>query len=118
MRRSIILLAGLALLPGGCPSPFACTDLFAYGVNVTVTNAATGQPVNNATLTLTEGAYNEVLQLIPTGDYVGAGERAGTYTLTATAPGFQPQTTNDIVVTAGRCHVEGVHLDVALQPTP
>ncbi len=93
-----------------------CTDLYAYGVSVQLTNADTGQPIENATLTLQDGDYTEVMQLIPTGDYVGAGERAGTYTLTVTAPGFQPQTINNIVVTADRCHVRGVHLNIALQP--
>ncbi len=93
-----------------------CTNLYAYGVNVTLTNAVTGAPIDNATLTLTEGDYTETMQLVPTGDYVGAGERAGTYTLTASAPGFQPQTINNIVVTADRCHVRGVHLNIALQP--
>ncbi len=87
-------------------------------MNVTLTDAATGAAIDNATLTLTEGSHAEEMQLIPTGDYVGAGERAGTYTLTATAPGFLSQIINDIVVTADRCHVHGVHLDVALQPLP
>ena len=116
MRPLTALLSVAALV--GCVLEAPCTDLFAYGVNVTLTNAVTGEPVSNATLTLAEGSYTEVMQSIPTGDYVGAGERAGTYTLTATAPGFQPQTISDIVVTADRCHVQGVHLDVALQPTP
>ena len=99
--------------PGGT----VCTDLYAYGVSVTVTDAGTGQPVTNATLTLTDGAYTEVMQYIPTGDYVGAGERAGTYTLTAGAPGYQSQTIENIVVTADECHVQGVHRNVALGPS-
>jgi hypothetical protein len=57
--------------------------------NATVTNSDTGTAISNAALTLTEGDYQEVMQAFPTGDYVGAGERVGTYTLTATAPGFQ-----------------------------
>jgi hypothetical protein len=118
VRYLTILVAALGVLPGGCPVQEACTDLYAYGVSATVTNASTGASLSDATLTLTEGSYTEVMQLVPTGDYVGAGERAGTYTLTATAPGFQPQTIDDIVVTADRCHVHGVHLEVALQPAP
>lgn len=98
------------------PPGQACTGLFAYGVNATVTNAITGAPINNATLTLVEGSYQEVMQSFPTGDYVGAGERAGTYDLTASAQGFQTQTIDNIVVTADPCHVQGVHLDVKLQP--
>ena len=91
-----LMVLGLPL--AGCLPQFdgtACTDLFAYGVNATVTNATTGAPITDATLTLTEGTYTEVMQLIPTGDYVGAGERAGTYTLTATAPQAPPAATPD-----------------------
>lgn len=98
--------------PVGTP----CTALFAYGVNATVTDAVTGTVITDATLTLSEGGFTEVMQPFPTGDYVGAGERAGTYTLTATAPGYQSQTITDIVVTADECHVRGVHLDVRLLP--
>jgi Carboxypeptidase regulatory-like domain len=111
---SFLPLASCRLLPGG----IACTALYAYGVNVTLTNAATGASIDNATLTLTDGSYQEVMQHFQDGDYVGAGERAGTYTLTASAPGFQSKTIDDIVVTADECHVHGVHLDVLLQPGP
>lgn len=96
----------------------ACTMEYAYGVSATVTSAADGRPITNATLTLTEGAYSEVMQAFPTGDYVGAGERPGTYTLTVEAPGFVTKVVNDVVVTANLCHVNGVHLNVQLQPAP
>jgi len=121
MRPLLLVLMTFCLSGSVCtwqPSGPPCTALFAYGINATVTNALTGDPINNATLTLTEGSYQEVMQLIPTGDYVGAGERAGSYTLTASAPGLQVQTIDNIVVTADECHVQGVHLDVKLQPAP
>ena len=121
MRTAMNILPLLALPLAGCLLELPgqpCTDLYAYGVSVSATNAATGAALENATLTLTDGAYTEALQAFPTGDYVGAGERPGTYTLTATAAGFQPQTIENIVVTADRCHVHGVHVDVALQPAP
>ncbi len=114
-----LLISGLPFTtcvnpPDGTP----CTTLFAYGVNVTLTDAVSGDPIDGATLTLTEGTYTEVMQAFPTGpgEYVGAGERAGTYTLVATAPGYQSQTIENIVVTADECHVRGVHLNVTLQP--
>jgi hypothetical protein len=112
-----VLPAGCGLFPGGwLPGGTPCTALYAYGVSATVTNAADGSPIDNATLTLSEGGYSEVMQFIVTGDYVGAGERAGTYTLTATAPGLESRTISDIVVTADECHVRGVHVAVVLQP--
>ena len=97
---------------GGTP----CTALYAYGVSATVTCAVNGDPINDATLTLTDGGYSEVMQFVVTGDYVGAGERAGTYSLTAVAAGYISQTINGIVVTADECHVQGVHVAVQLQP--
>jgi hypothetical protein len=118
MRALMLSMLAAGLPFAGCPQQGkVCTDLYAYGVNVTVTDAATGQPINNATLTLTEGTYQETMILFPgsPGNYAGAGERAGTYTLTAVAPGYQSQTINNIVVTSDECHVKGVHLDVALQ---
>ena len=122
MRRTIsftlsalsLVLSGCDALPGGIP----CTTLYAYGISATVTDATNGSRMNNATLTLVDGNYQEMMQSFPTGDYVGAGERAGTYSLTAGAPGFQTQTIDDIVVTADACHVHGVHIDVQLVPTP
>jgi len=108
----LLVLASCTALPG----PIACTALYAYGVSATVTDQQTGVPIDNATLTLTEGTYQEEMQSYQEGEYVGAGERAGTYTLTAMAPGFQSQTIENIVVTADECHVHGVHLDVELSP--
>jgi hypothetical protein len=105
-------MCGCALLPFGG----ACTLEYRYGVNVTLTDSQTGDPIDNAVLTLTEGAYSEVMQTFPTGDYVGAGERAGTYTLTAAAPGFTTQVIENIVVTEDPCHVHPVSLEVALDP--
>ncbi len=119
MRTLMMVVLASGLPFGTCIQPPAgtpCTALFAYGVNATVTDAVTGASIANATLTLTESGYTEVMQPFPTGDYVGAGERAGTYTLTATAPGYQSRTITDIVVTADECHVRGVHVDVQLQP--
>ncbi len=93
-----------------------CTTLFAYGVNVLVTEADTGAPINNAVLTLTDGDYSEVMQLIPTGYYVGAGERPGTYTLTIDVPGVANTTVPNLVVGFDGCHVIGVSLDAKVRP--
>jgi hypothetical protein len=98
--------------PDGRP----CTALFAYGVNVHVVDADTGQPIPNAVLTLTEGDYTEVLQFIPTDTYVGAGERPGTYDLSIEVPGSGSTVVNDIEVGFDGCHVIGVVFDVLVRP--
>ena len=49
------------------------------------------------------------------GEYVGAGERAGTYILTIVADGFEMVTVDDIFVDADECHVVGVSRQISLQ---
>ena len=111
-----LLTALLASVSCTLPDPIACTAIFVYGVTATVTDHDTGSPVAGAMLTLTDGAYMEEMESFQNGDFVGAGERPGTYSLTATAPGYQSRTLDDIVVTADACHVHGVHVAVELSP--
>jgi len=95
---------------GGDPGGPACTALYAYGLNVTVKDDATSMPICDAVVTAVDGAYTETLQNQSLGSdctYVGAGERAGNYTITATKSGFMNATQN-AVVTADSCHVKGV----------
>jgi len=117
----VVLTSGISLLPNCSqflPGNRACTQVFVYGVNVTLTDAETGEPITDATLTLRDGDHVEVLEAFPTGDgeYAGAGERAGTYELTVAKVGYVTQVIKDIVVTEDECHVQPVHLDVELVP--
>ncbi len=121
MRTGLALMAIAGMGFPSCPRPDSgtvCTELYAYGVSATVTDARTGRTISGAVLTLTDGAYTETMQPFPSGGYVGAGERAGTYTLTTVADGYVSKTIEDIVVTADVCHVIGVHVDVRLEPLP
>jgi hypothetical protein len=122
MRRFLHVSLLLVCLPLTSCIPFpdgvACTAIYVYGLSATVTDALTGASIDNATVTITDGAYQETMESFPGGGFVGAGERAGTYTLTASAPGFQTKIQDNIVVTGDVCHVHGVHVDVMLQPTP
>ena len=115
----LLLMAGLPVFECRIiDEPVACTTVFVYGLNVTLVDADTGAAIDGATLTLTEGAYSETMEAFPgSGYYVGAGERAGTYTLTAEADGYESQTVTDIVVGADECHVIPVTLTVELTPT-
>jgi hypothetical protein len=95
-----------------------CTLQFVYGVTVTVTDEQ-GAPVPGATLTLAAVGYTEaMLELgdLQPGVYVGAGERAGTYTLTVEAEGFEPATIEGVFVDADVCHVIPVDRAVSLTP--
>lgn len=112
-----LLLPLFASSCGGGPGGLACTDLYAYGLNVTVKDDATGAAVCDAVVTAVDGAYTETLQNPGLGSdctYVGAGERAGNYTITATKSGFMNATQN-AVVTADACHVKGVAVMLRLK---
>ncbi len=118
--KSFGLVSLVTLFLVGCPPIFdgvICTEIFAYGLNATVTDG-NGDPVAGATLTLVEGDYTEtMIEIDPmgqTGVYVGAGERAGTYSLTIEAEGFDTITLDDIAIDADECHVIPVGLTLSL----
>lgn len=109
----LLMIAGCNLnLPGGGGT--ICTAVFIYGLTVNLTDP-NGDPVTGATVVISEGIFSETLTPVQDGFYTGAGERAGTYTLTVTATGFEPVTQNNIVVTADECHVTPVGRDITLQ---
>jgi hypothetical protein len=104
---------------GGCTTsspPLECTDIFVYGLSVTVTNLKTGSPVTGAALTLTDSAYSETMQEVAPGHYVGAGERPGNYTLTIEAEGFSSVTITGLSVVSDPCHVIPVGVEQSLSP--
>jgi hypothetical protein len=123
MLRTASLIASASLVLAGCDGslgPIACTDIFAYGVTVRVEDADTGAPrADSATLTLTDGAYVEVVTTSFDGATLsGAGERAGTYRLVVERTGYTRWAADDVVVGADECHVIGVSLTALLQPLP
>jgi len=106
-------------------SPIYCTANFVWGLQVSVQDSVTGAPAaSGAELIAREGAYADTsrfpanrpdLDDLP---LVGAGERAGTYTVTVRKAGFVDWERDGIVVTADECHVRPVHLSARLQRTP
>ena len=110
----IVSAAGCCWIPDGV----ICTLEFAYGIAVTVTDE-NGGPITGATLTLTDNGYTETMVELADpqpGVYLGAGERAGTYTLTVEAEGFEPATLENIFVDEDVCHVIPVERTVSLTP--
>ena len=96
-----------------------CTEQFVYGLNVIVLDATSGNPlVEGVEVKAVDGSFQETLQLIPGLEYsfAGAGERAGTYTVTITKDGYQTYISSPIVVTRDFCHVIPQSLTVNLQP--
>lgn len=116
---ALVIALGAAGAAGCAVEETACTTEFRYGVNVSVRDARDGSAITNATVQIVDGTYTETLmQPALPGSYAGAGERAGAYTLTVTAPGFQPAAPRALTVgrTADGCHVQGVSVTIDLTP--
>jgi hypothetical protein len=99
-------------------TPVACAAYAAAGLGVSVANAATGQPICDATVTAIEGAYSERLFEVSC-TFTGAYERPGTYVIRATRPGFLPNELGSVrvVMGGGQCpHVEQARVTVSLTP--
>lgn len=95
--------------------PIACTEEFRYGLSGTVTDPD-GEAIENVTVTITDGDYEEDAMFLSDTEYVGAGEREGTYTITVEAPGYETATLENVEVTADECHVIGKVRNFVLNP--
>ncbi len=112
------LLAVVSLRCGDEHTPTACPAYAAAGLDVSVSNASNGQPICDATVTATEGAYSE--QLFGVGcAFAGAVERPGTYVVRAVRQGFAPKEVAPVRVAmgGGDCpHVQQTEVTIALTP--
>jgi len=95
--------------------PIACTLEFRYGLSGTVTDPD-GAAIENVSVTITDGDYEEDAMFLSETEYVGAGEREGTYTITVEAPGYETATLENVVVTGDECHVTGEVRNFVLNP--
>jgi len=77
-----------------------------------ITNSISGDPINNATVTLSSG-HNDLSDLI--GSYGIGIPSSGTYTITVSAPGYITQTISGIEMSAGNITNLNINL-VPLQP--
>ncbi len=111
-------LAVVSLRCGGEHTPAACPAYAAAGLAVSVSSASTGQPISDATVTATEGAYSEPLFGVAC-TFTGAVERPGTYVVRAVRHGFAANEVSPVrvVMGGGECpHVEETRVTIALTP--
>jgi hypothetical protein len=120
----IIAIAALATSSAGCHEQGnpqapdgACTAQFVYGLTVTVQDRVTGQRICDAQVIAVSGSYRETLD--PRGPtesctYAGAGERRGTYDVTASKSGYISTAQTNIRVDADQCHVIPVKVTLEL----
>ena len=94
-----------------------CTDMFVYGLNVTVKDSLTNEILQEGVvIKAVDGIYEETLQSEQSTSavFVGAGERAGNYVLTVSKPGYENYTSGVITLIADECHVVPKEVAVAL----
>ena len=109
---------------GSASSTSPCTHEFRPGVNVFVKDSLTNAGVaSGASLVVREGSFKDSVAF-PSGrpdlnDYnlAAAGERAGTYQITVSKPGYATWVQSNVRVTKNVCHVNTVTLTALLQPT-
>ena len=119
MFKKLTVLA-LTLGLSGCDSSptVACTAIAQAGLDVSVINELNGQGVCDASVTAVEGDYRENLPGFSC-RFVGAYERAGTYTVRAQRSGYASREVTNVRVTmsTGDCpHVETVRVQIRLTP--
>ncbi len=128
MRTPVLIpLVFIFFVASGCRNGtgFSCTSDFKYGLNITVTDATTGSPPDQATLIATSGAYIDSVgpvkpfQAVFNGPLVlvlsTAGERPGVYSALVRSPGYHDWMRSGIEVTADQCHVRPVNIIAGLQ---
>lgn len=117
MNRIVVVAAlaaaGLGTLGCNVLNPVVCTLEFRYGIFGTVADV-NGQSIPGLTVTITALNYSETAIVFDGIQYVGAGERPGTYTITYEAPGFVTRTVTGVVVSGDECHVTSVQQNAVL----
>ena len=115
--KFIILLTLFLFTQCEDKEPIFCTEVFVYGLNVTVKDANTSSFITeNITITARDGEYEEQLTLEGIDYFLGAGERPGNYVLEITAEGYEDYTSEIIQVDSDECHVIPEVLEIVLQP--
>jgi hypothetical protein len=98
------------------PSQVGCTDNVVEALALTVR-----AEICDAVVIASDGTFSATLQSSAGGGacaWSGLPERSGVYDVTVSKPGYATVTRENVVVTADRCHVKTVALDVTLAPVP
>lgn len=105
------------------PPGVVCTQEFRPGVAVTVKDSVSNVgAASGASLVVREGLFKGSVGFaaarpdLDNYPLAAAGERAGTYQLRVSKPGYAPWVQNNVRVTKGACHVITVQLTALLQP--
>jgi hypothetical protein len=119
MTRLLAILAVL-VLSIACNNTQApmCTLEARAGINVTALDATTGSLLASAAGTARENTYSETLQSFQPGSLFGAFEREGVYEVTVSAPGYETWRADEVIVSAGECHVIPAQLTARLSRVP
>lgn len=121
-RLSIAALIAGALATSACPNtPTVCTAEARSTLSVQVHDARTGEPAAiGARGNIRDGTYTDTLTVLGPATMVALDtyERAGTYDVTITRPGYRTWTANDVRVTADECHVRSRTIQAKLEPAP
>jgi hypothetical protein len=110
---TFLLMGGalMSLCVCGCSTPAPiCPGSGPPSISVTVTDAATGMYICNASVVATAGGANRSLPLSSTGascSYSLDRAPAGTYTVAVTAPGYKPAQESNVSIMTDSCgHAE------------
>jgi hypothetical protein len=103
----------------------ACTGEVVPGIAVAVRDSVSGASIaQGASGTITSGSYTEAMRPLQNDNdgiplwIGGADERAGTYSLRITRPGYQTWTQSNVKVQEGPCHVFTTQLNARLVAAP
>jgi len=106
---------------GSDDDPVVCTASLEAGIRIHVTDSASGNPIScGARAVVTAGTYSEAVDnlsspgCLDTAMLLAAFERPGTYAVTVSKAGYLDFAINDVVVTAGVCHVNTVTVEARL----
>lgn len=108
-----LLATGFGAVACNVLNPVICTLEYRYGIYGTIVDN-NGDAIPGLTVMISATNYSEAAVVFNGTQYVGAGEREGTYTITATASGYEPRTVTGVVVTGDECHVTPVQQNIVL----
>lgn len=117
MKYALFLSSMFLILCDDAKDDIICTEHFVYGLNVTVKDANTNEIlVEDITVIAQEGEYEETLMnLQGTNNFIGAGERSGSYIIKVMAINYQDFISEMIVIYADECHVIPENLEILVE---